>query len=164
MNYVLIFVGTVLSFLSYRWPYYYMCNPNYYRLKGRSEATQLWFETISNLIFFGGYVLIILSSGFLLSRILINLGIVILLQFFVFPFLGTRRRYKVKENPNNLDAESDRQNSWNGMTFRPILTNKPSTKRYTINRSNLTLYYIKFFYNVVDAVCLYPNMPIEIQY
>jgi hypothetical protein len=85
-----------------------MCNPNYYRLKGRSEVTQLWFETISNVIFFGGYVLIILSSGFLLSRIVINIGIVILLQFFVFPFLGTRQRHKEKENPNNLDAESDR--------------------------------------------------------
>ena len=108
MNYVLIFVGIVLSFLSYRWSFFYMCNPNYYRLKGRSEVTQLWFETISNVLFFGGYVLIILSSGFLLSRIVINLGIVLLLQFFVFPILGTRRRHKEKENPKNLDVGSDK--------------------------------------------------------
>jgi hypothetical protein len=58
MNYVLIFLGVTLSFLSYRWSLYYMCNPNYYRLKGRSETIQICLETASNVLFFGGYGLI----------------------------------------------------------------------------------------------------------
>jgi len=108
MNYALIIVGAILSFLSYRWSFYYMCNPNYYRLKGRSEITQLWFETASNVIFFGGYGLIIFSSGFYISRIGINLGIVILLHIIVFPIFGLRQRRREKENPNETDGYIDR--------------------------------------------------------
>ena len=106
MNYVLIFVGAILSFLSYRWSLYYICNPNYYRLKGRSEVTQLWFETVSNVIFFGGYGLIIFSSGFRLSKIGINIGIVLLLHLVVFPILGQKPKRKEKDDPNQLDADN----------------------------------------------------------
>jgi hypothetical protein len=103
MSYVLIVIGSVLSFLSYRWSLYYMCNPNYFHLKGRSEVTQLWLETAWNLIFFGGYGLIIFSSGFRLSRIIINLGIVVLLHVVVFPILGPMRIRTDKDKSNESD-------------------------------------------------------------
>ena len=83
-----------------------MCNPNYFRLKGRSEVTQLWLETTSNLIFFGGYGLIIFSSGFRLFRIIINVAIVVLLHLVVFPILGPMRIQSNKEL-----SESDAGNS-----------------------------------------------------
>jgi|GEM_PF-441570 len=88
-----------------------MCNPNYFRLKGRSEVTQLWLETASNLIFFSGYGLIIFSSGFRLFRIIINVAIVVLLHLFVFPILGRRRfagkvLYK-RNNKVNKAVEQD---------------------------------------------------------
>jgi hypothetical protein len=104
MSYVLILTGAVLSFLSYRWGLYYMSNPNYHRLKGRSEVTQLWLETASNLIFFGGYGLIIFSSGFRLSRIAVNLGIVIILHLVVFPILGPMRLRTDKCKHDEPDA------------------------------------------------------------
>ena len=104
MNYTLIVIGVILSFLSYRWSFYYMCNPNYYRLKGRSEVTQLWFETMSNVIFFGGYGLIIFSSGFRLSMIGIGFVIVLLLHIVLFPMFITRIK-RIKQNePNNQNA------------------------------------------------------------
>ena len=81
-----------------------MCNPNYFRLKGRSEVTQLWLETTANLIFFGGYGLIIFSGGFRLFRIIVNLAIVILLHLLVFPILGPMRIKSTKDKSNESDA------------------------------------------------------------
>ena len=107
MNYVLILIGAVLSFFSYRWSFYYMCNPNYFRLKGRSELTQLWLETAFNIIFFGGYGLIIFSCGFRLYRIIINIVIVIILHLFIFPILGRMRIRSDTYKSNDSDA-------WNG--------------------------------------------------
>jgi len=107
MNYALIFVGAILSFLSYKWSLYYMCNPNYYRLKSRSGIAQLWFETVSNVIFFSGYGLIIFSSGFRLSKIGINVGIVLLLHLVVFPILGPKPKSEKKDDSNQPDAGDD---------------------------------------------------------
>ena len=107
MVYVLIFVGAILSFLSYRWSLYYMCNPNYYRLKGRSEVIQLWLETISNILFFGGYGLIIFSSGFRLFRIGTNIGVVLLLHLVVFPIFGPKFKRNKKNHSNFTDTGKD---------------------------------------------------------
>jgi hypothetical protein len=99
MNYVLIGVGALLAFISYRWSLYYRCNPNYYRLLGRSETTQLTLETISNILFFGGYILILLSSGFRIARIGINFGIILLLQIFIFPTVGWLSLCRKRRSP-----------------------------------------------------------------
>lgn len=104
MSYFLIFIGAVLSFFSYRWSFYYMCNPNYFRLKGRSEVTQLWLETASNIILFGGYGLIMFSSGFRISRIIINIAIIVLLHLFIFPIFGQMRISSNKYKSNDSDA------------------------------------------------------------
>ena len=100
MNWILIGIGALIAFVSYCWSFYYMCNPNYYRLKGRSETTQLIFETISNVLFFGGYIFIIFSSGFRISRIAINIGIVLLLHIFIFP-MTIRRLISDKKKPKD---------------------------------------------------------------
>jgi uncharacterized membrane protein YagU involved in acid resistance len=88
MNYVLMFVGALLALISYRWSFYYKCNPNYYVLLGRSAQTQTILEFVWNIIFFGGYLLIILSSGFNLLRIIVNVIIVVLLHVIIFPIMA----------------------------------------------------------------------------
>ena len=106
MNYVLIAVGAFLAFISYRWSLYYRCNPNYYRLLGRSETAQIILESIANIIFFGGYILILFSSGFRISRILINFGIVLLLQIFILPTLGWLTLRRSRRDPGErIDPE-----------------------------------------------------------
>jgi hypothetical protein len=72
------------------WDFRYAVHPNHYRLKGRSDTTQLILQTISNVLFFGGYGLIIFSSGLDVYKILINILIVAALHIIIFPFISKR--------------------------------------------------------------------------
>jgi len=80
-----------------------MCNPNYCRLKGRSEVTQLWLETAFNVVFFGGYGLIIFAGGLRFSQIGVGFVIVLVLHVVVFPALGVRLKKPVENDANQTD-------------------------------------------------------------
>lgn len=87
MNYIIILIGTILSFWGYRWAFNVKHNPNYYIKLNRSEKKQNILQTFSTLLYPGSYLVILFSFGFNIKWIIINLIFIVILNSAIFPMI-----------------------------------------------------------------------------
>jgi len=94
-----IATGTIISLITYKWDFYDLSNPNYFKFKGRSETTQEIIRLVNGLFRIIGGGLIIFSYGFKLKPIIF--GVIFLLSLYIlfFPLIikGKLKKSKNKQ-------------------------------------------------------------------
>jgi len=81
---ILVITGIIISLIAYKWDFYDISNPKYFKLKGRSETVQEIIRLVNGLFTFIGSGLIVFSYGFKLKPIIV--GIIFLLSLYIFFF------------------------------------------------------------------------------